>query len=245
MARKTNLGKRRAAAAVDSSPLYRERKRAILAAAAKVFLQRGYEATTLAHIAEELKYDRATLYYYASSKQEIFQAMVRQAAEKNLETIEEIVKQDRPASEKLRNALMSLMQSYSTMFPFLQLFLQQFLQNLPNETPEWGGESRAWAARYYQAVRSILQQGVDEGEFELALPVGVTAMGVIGTVNWAQVTGTARRQRKSETDLTPEQIGSGFADMLLSGFQKQGAKPRVSRSARPAPKPAPSPRAAR
>jgi len=244
MVKKTNLGKRRAAAAVDNSPLYRERKQAILAAAAKVFQQRGYEATTLAHIAEELQYDRATLYYYASSKHELFQAMVRQAAEKNLETIEEIVKQDCIASEKLRSALMSLMKSYSTMYPFLQLFLQQFLQNLPNENVEWGGESRIWAARYYKAIRGILQQGVDEGEFVLALPVGVTAMGVIGTVNWAQATGTGRRSRKSDSDLTPEQIGLGFAEILLSGFMTP-AKPRVSRSSRPEPKPALSPRAGR
>jgi len=170
--------------------------------------------------------------------------MVREAAEKNLETIEEIVKQDCSAREKLYSALQSLMKSYSSMYPFLPIFLQYFLQNMPGENAEWSNQSRGWATRFYDAIHSILQQGIDDGEFTLALPVGVTTMGVIGMINWAQVTGKPHRQRKSDNDLTPEEIGSGFADILLSGFLHP-AKPHLTKPARPKPKPVPSVRPAR
>jgi AcrR family transcriptional regulator len=235
MTKKPSIGKRRVAAAAESSPLYLQRKQAIFAAATKVFLQRGYEAATLAQIAEELDFPRATLYYYASSKQELFHLMVKEAAENNLATIEKVVKQDCSATEKLYSALQGLMKSYSSMFPFVPIFLQHFLQMIPSENEDWSVQSRDWGKRFYNAIHDILQQGVDADEFTLAVPVGVATMGVIGMVNWAQVTGKPHRRRKSYGDLTPEEIGSGFADILLSGFARS-SKPGVKQLEQPAPK---------
>ena len=78
---------------------------------------------------------------------------------------------------------------------------------------EWISESREWATRYYVAIRAIIQQGVDEGTFTPPLPVGLTTMGVLGTVNWAH------RWYKPGGSLRPDEIGDGFADMILSGLK--------------------------
>lgn len=57
------------------------RRQAILAAAAEVFQETGFERTSMAAICERLGYSKATLYNYFSSKEELFSAVVFDATE--------------------------------------------------------------------------------------------------------------------------------------------------------------------
>lgn len=221
MAKSTNMGRRRAAAAVENSPFYQEKRKAIVAAAARVFQKRGYEAASLAHIAEESETDRATLYYYASSKQELFEEVIRQASEKNLDAVEEIVASNARASEKLKAALTQLMETYNSDYPYLHVFMQRYLQSLSAEENAMAQQTHDWAARYYNAIRAILDQGVKSGEFEFALPIGIVTISVIGTVNWIQATGATSPQRRKalgDKALAPGVIGAGLGEVLLKGL---------------------------
>jgi TetR/AcrR family transcriptional regulator, cholesterol catabolism regulator len=217
----TNMGRRRAAAAQESTASYQEKRKAIVTAAARVFQKRGYEATSLAQIATEAGTDRATLYYYASSKQDLFDEVIRQASEKNLAAVEAIVASGASASEKLIEALSQLMESYSSDYPYLHVFMERYLQSLPAESGEARHQAQDWAARYYDAIRSILRQGQETGEFDFELPLGIITIGVIGTVNWIQATGvTSAKRRKALGDkaLAPGAIGAGLSQLLLQGL---------------------------
>ena len=68
----SGIGRRRAAALAEGSAAYAERRAEIIAAAAKVFREKGYRGTSLADVAESLDTDRASLYYYIGSKEELF-----------------------------------------------------------------------------------------------------------------------------------------------------------------------------
>jgi TetR/AcrR family transcriptional regulator, cholesterol catabolism regulator len=224
MPKSTNMSRRRAAAAEDNSPFYQEKRKAIISAAAKVFQRHGYEAATFAQIAEESESDRATLYYYASSKQEFFEEVIRQASEKNLEAVEKIVLSNEKASSKLRAALAQLLDSYNSDYPYLHVFLQRYLQSVSNQSDTVGNQTHDWAARYYSAIRSILQQGVETGEFDFDLPVGIVTISVIGTVNWLQATGVTdakRREAAGEKGLMPDAMGAGLGELLLKGLLKR------------------------
>src|SRR5689334_1451997 len=80
MRQRTKMGQRREANADSSSAFYQERRQSIVDAAARVFQERGFEATSIGEIAEKLKTDRASIYYYFGSKQELFPEIVREAA---------------------------------------------------------------------------------------------------------------------------------------------------------------------
>ena len=220
MSEKTKIGRRRAANARESSDFYQERRREIFDKAAMVFQEKGFQATTIADIAERLGTDRASLYYYVGSKQELFQQVMREAAQTNIRTIEELVAADLPAQDKLRRAFSGLMESYSSAYPYIHVFLQEKFPSLPGDRGAWAKETRSWSDRYYRAMRAILQQGVDEGEFTLDLPVGVATMAVIGAINWAH------RWYRPGGKLPPDQIGEGFADILLKGLvvRKKGRR---------------------
>ncbi len=212
MAQQTNIGKRRAANADTSSVFYQERRKAIVDAAAQTFQERGYDATTLSHIAEKLNTDRASLYYYFGSKQELFREVVRDVGLNSVTTAEASVARDEPADAKLRAAFRAVMCSYAESYPYMHVFLQENFSTVAASGDAWVTETLEWSRRYYEAIRSILVQGVEEGTFRLPLPVGVTTMGVVGTVNWAH------RWLKPGGALPPEAIADGFADMILGGI---------------------------
>ena len=209
---KTKIGHRRAVNAKESSEFYQERRKEIFRTAALVFAQRGYQATSIADIAAKLDTDRASLYYYVGSKQELLQQVVREAAHSNVTAIEQLVASKRPASEKLRLHFTTLMTSYSSSYPYIHVFLQEKFPTLSNEDDDWTKESKDWSDRYYKAMRKIIKQGVAGGEFAVTLPVSLVTMAVIGTINWAH------RWYRPGGKLPPEQIGDGFAKILLNGL---------------------------
>jgi AcrR family transcriptional regulator len=185
MIAKSRLGKRRAAARHEkSNASYIEKHQEVILAAADIFLKKGYESTKLKDISDALEMDRATLYYYASSKKELFEEVLKNASEANVKLIEELADRDIPASEKLTLAIGALMRSYRQDYPYLAIFLQQYLQASSEEGPGLAQESGSWGRRYYLALRSILQEGLKNGEFAFSLPVGVATNAVIGMVNW-------------------------------------------------------------
>ncbi len=55
-----------------------KREQEIIAAAAKVFKEKGYHAATTRDIAAEVGIQQATLYYYISSKEELLYLVVRE-----------------------------------------------------------------------------------------------------------------------------------------------------------------------
>ena len=55
-----------------------ETKERILAAALKIFGEKGYHPATMAEIAEEANVGKGTLYWYFSSKEELFSGIIEQ-----------------------------------------------------------------------------------------------------------------------------------------------------------------------
>lgn len=214
----TRMGRLRQANVDVSSAFYQDRRREIVETAALTFQKHGYVGSTIAMIAERMGTDRASIYYYFGSKQELFREIVRDSAQQAVQAAEAIAASNAPAEAKLRQAFQSVMATYSATYPYMHVFLQENFPAVSEEQDDWSAEPREWAQRYYLAIRSIIQQGVDEGRFHLTLPVGVTTMGVLGTVNWAH------RWFKPGGSLSPNKIGEGFALMLLDGLTSRRGK---------------------
>src|SRR3954454_18761750 len=72
-------------AIVDDTPGTRER---IQTVAIRLFTERGYEATSLREIAEELGVTKAALYYHFKTKEDIVASLIDDRAQKLDELIE-------------------------------------------------------------------------------------------------------------------------------------------------------------
>jgi AcrR family transcriptional regulator len=221
---KSRLGKRRAVARHEKiNASYLDKHQEVVVAATSIFLQKGYENTKLRDISDALGMDRATLYYYASSKKDLFEEVLKNASEKNVNFVEQLVDRQIPASEKLSLAIDALMQSYRRDYPYLAIFLQQYLHASSEESPGLAQESGSWGRRYYLALRSILQEGVRSGEFAFTLPVGVATNAVIGMINWihlAKGPNAGKAEKSEKRQKSEDVIDQDVAQFILKALSE-------------------------
>ncbi len=147
-------------------------------------------------------------------------------AENNVIEIENIAKRRSPAIEKLRESMILLNRSYKESYPLLQMHLNALVSSFAKDSKDIEDRKADWSTRYYQSLRDILQQGVDEGDFVLTMPVGLTALGLIGMLNWSQAISLGSDKAENPGRLSPEEVGDGFANLIFSGIVQKRTKRR-------------------
>ncbi len=74
----------------------------ILAAARKIFMKKGLEATSMSDIAAEAKISRPALHYYFRTRENLFQAVFKDAMEDFMPQLEKIIRGNESIPQKIR-----------------------------------------------------------------------------------------------------------------------------------------------
>lgn len=214
----SEIGKRRAAAKASAAnnPAYREKQEVIRKAAGRVFHQRGFHATKLNDVAAEAGVDRASLYYYVGSKEQLFRDVVGEAVTANIEATKRIAKEDISAEEKLVKIIRELMVSFEKYYPYLYVFVQEDFVKLKDEgaqDSEWMATVIDWNASYFKLVRGVINDGIINGELRSPLPAGIVANCLIGMMNYSNL------WFQPEGMLDAEEIARGMSILLLDGMK--------------------------
>jgi len=220
---RSNIDRRRTRARSSPSPAYLNRRRELIDAAARVMSRKGVTETTLGDIAREAGTDRASIYYYVKGKEELLAELLRSALTANTESFREIVAQPGPASAKLRSIVHRWMASYDANFPYLYVWVYEDPSRLQGIDSAVLDEMIDLSQQGYELVREVIAEGVGNGEFRSALPVGVLAQSAIGLVAWTY------RWYEPGHDLTAHEIADGLADLLLSGLGGSGGAELVAK----------------
>ncbi len=205
-----------------SAEIYLERYGEIVAAATRVFNKKGYQGTTIAAIADELNIDRASIYYYISSKEELYDQLVRDAALDNVTKAREILKSDLSPPEKLKAFMIETMATYERHYPLLYILVRENLNNVADARAKWAREMKKHNRDYFNVLVSILESGVEDGSFVDIGPIEIVANGVMGMVGW-----TNRWFKPDRAEMSASAIGEIYADIVLSGLS--GGKPTASK----------------
>jgi AcrR family transcriptional regulator len=212
-ATQSGIGQRRVAAQGQKNAGYEDRRGEILRAAAALFRTGGYRGTSIGKIAAAVGTDRATLYYYFSSKEELFDVLVTDVVKANLAIAEEIRDSPLPATDKLRNLIVGLMVSYAEHYPFLYVYLQENMAHVDPQRKAWASDMRRVNRQYEAAVTDMIQQGIDEGTIKHVGEPWVLAYGLMGMVSW-----THRWFNPQTTEVDARSIGESYAEVLLAGL---------------------------
>ena len=151
----------------------------ILTAAADLFRQRGYRATTLDEIARRIGVSKPTLYGYFRSKEELLAAIFHRAMslfERDLGAIR--ASGDDPVAQ-LRRVIRFHVGAVIAERSFLAVFFSEEA-NLPAEL---GRAIRRRKARYDRTVRAIVDAGVRNGSLRVANP-RLLVFALLGMANW-------------------------------------------------------------
>lgn len=190
-----------------------ERRREVIEAASRVFAKKGYQATTIAAVAEELNIDRASLYYYISSKEELFDDVVREACEDNVRIARNIDKSSDNALEKLQKFIIETTNSYERHYPLLHIYVRENLKTVGDSRSAWAKQMRQLNHDYEDAIIKIIEEGYEDGSFRNLGPSRTVAYAIMGMVNWV-----GRWYKPGNVSGTSLAIGSIFTELVINGL---------------------------
>lgn len=205
----SGIGKRRLAAKNEGRDHYLERRSALVSAAAKLFSEKGFSATSLDDVAQLSGIDRSSVYYYISSKKDLFYEVVGESIERTTEKATEIASGPGDPMSKLTDLMVTLMQSYEENYPHLYVFLQEDVGKIKSANIN---KLVKTAERFDTAVRQMVQEGMDLGILRSDIPKTIVAHALVGMANWSH------RWFKPGGDNSAAEIGAFFAKMALQGL---------------------------
>lgn len=209
------IARRRALARKEQNPSWLERREQILHAAADVFRAKGFQATGISDIAARLGTDRANVYYYFASKEEMYLALVQQAVEANVHEVEAAADAEGSPTERLIQAIESLASSYDRHYPYLHLYMQEDMRRVTDASSAEQRHLAACSRRYDDALLRITQDGVESGEFRAGVDPRMLKFAVLGAVNWTH------RWFTPDGPMSGAEVGQAFSDIFLRGFAAQ------------------------
>jgi len=210
----TLIGKRRSAARKEPRASYQNRRQEISEAAVKVFNRLGYNGASLTAVAAELNVDRATIYYYFSSKEQLFDEITRAVLEKNLELARKIAESKISPRRKLREIVTALMVSYGENYPLLYIYIREDLAHVSDARSEWSSSMRRINREIQQALVAIIEQGYADDSLRRVGHPNVVASGILGMLNW-----THRWFKPDTSSVSADEIGKTYAELVLSGLE--------------------------
>jgi len=137
------------------------RKEAILAGALKVFNQLGIDKTTMDEIAKESGFGKATLYYYFSSKEEVFIEIMNYGWKDLWQGIESQIISDLKPRKKFIDIVKEIAKIVTA-----DKVLYGFLFTAPNYIQEPKNQTwKKYQNRLYSVLQSIIEEGIQKKEF--------------------------------------------------------------------------------
>jgi TetR/AcrR family transcriptional regulator, cholesterol catabolism regulator len=181
----------------------------IALAAVKLFEQKGYHATSVQDIADEVGLQKGSLYHYIHSKEDLLLQIAHQAITEFNQRLERIIDTNIPAREKLVQAIENhLTVSVSNLQTTTVLLREAFSlgENQHQVIQEL-------TDKYVDLWTKIIQEGNERGEFAVEQPK-VAALAILGSCNWVY------RWYKTDGRLSAKEIAEVFSDLFLNGLLK-------------------------
>lgn len=189
------------------------REQDIVAAAARVFQEKGYHAATTRDIAAAVGIQQASLYYYIASKEELLYLVVREPIMQLYAQVEAIVKSSLPARVKIERGIQAHLVAFDENYPHMFVFVQE----LHNVVQALQDTLREFPGRYQNLWEELLRQGVARGELRADLDVITSALMILGMCNWMY-----RWYRKGGR-LDVQAVAKQYADAILDGIVRRVA----------------------
>jgi len=180
----------------------------ILEAAAQIFREKGFHATSMQEIAAAVNLQKASLYHHVSSKQELLAGILDQALDVLIERMEQVAALELAPADKFAHLMRAYLEALAE-YPDLAAVL--LLEHRSLEA-EYRRRHIPRRDRFEAIWRETIEAGVRTGDFATDDPslATKTALGVANwTVTWFQPDGR----------LSAGDIADYGVQLLLQGLQ--------------------------
>lgn len=198
------------AQAGDALPDKKHKKRmAVLAAAARLFNQNGYDRTSIDDIAAALNVTKRTLYYYVNGKEEILFECHNQAMILMTEPVENSRDTSRPVLDRITALLQGYMVLIATDFGACLAKSEEY--GLSDESRQTLRKGRRGLD---ECLRALIREGIADGVIAPCDPVMASAM-IFGAFNQVP------RWFRHDGALSHEDLADHYITMMLNGLKSR------------------------
>ena len=155
-------------------------KQRILDAAAQLFMEKGFSATTVRELGERAGVGQSSLYHHARSKADVLVDLQDRFTDELLSRFENSLASSSSPSEQLLDMMRVLLAIIETHQAEVTIFLREG-HALP---PEFAERVRRKRDQVDQMMDQVLRRGMKTGEFR-SVDVKLTRLAVFGMCNWA------------------------------------------------------------
>lgn len=186
----------------------------ILAAAAKLFSERGYAATTIDHLTAELSTSRRAIYEHFAGKTEILAEICEQAVRFSVELAEQVACEEGDPAEKLARLARAFTEIVIDNQHYIAISSRE-MQYLPDEARK---RIRRMQEKFDRLLGAILAEGVRRGRFDNADPA-MSALAISGMIIWTH------RWYRANGRLSADEVAQQMAETALrmAGTRPAGA----------------------
>mgnify|MGYP001348845058 CR=1 FL=1 len=188
----------------------------ILEVAARIFSEKGYNGTSMREIAEALNITKPALYYHFPGKEEIFSACITHSIDTLVIGLENLAKSDGPIWDKLKLLIRGMCNFSSDSPQIFALFKQVVSQSFDKELDM--KMLHVYFKRQQEAVRTIIEGGIREGQLRDDIPVNLMTSAISGMIH--HTTGPKMRHMADITFTNEEQVDY-LMKLLQGGFAKK------------------------
>ena len=186
----------------------------LLEVATHLFKEKGYHDTSMQDLADALGMQKASLYYYIESKQDLLYRLLDRAFALMRIQIDEIYASGLPSAEKLRQALTNHAVTVMDNLNLISVYLNEY-RNLP---PRRLRQVLRVRKHYEQVLMQIVQDGIASGDFR-PVDVKMTVFSLLGTLNWTH------QWFSPEGALSSQEVAAILVDLALYGLVARTADP--------------------
>jgi TetR/AcrR family fatty acid metabolism transcriptional regulator len=153
-----------------------DRRRQILAAAVKVFAEKGFHASRVGDIAEEAGLAYGLVYHYYESKEDLLETIFRTTWTEMLARVREVEEAGVPAAEAVRQVTALLLRTWRRDPDLVRVLVREVTRNqhVQQEIEE--------ITQAMEALERIIRRGQESGEFRTELDSRLSAVVFYGAL---------------------------------------------------------------
>jgi len=185
---------------------YDEKRNAIIKSAVKAFGKKGFHATTIEEITDELKLTKGSLYYYFATKEDLLYEAHVLSLKKVIESIDEVSKTQNPPDVKIKMAIVEHLEVLSDEFEGAFMLQHEFY--LPKGSLD---QVLAMRKHYEKSFVKIIEEGIKTKVFRVK-NAKLSAFIILGAINWFL------RWYSSSKSWSIAEIADTYVDLLCNGL---------------------------
>ena len=182
----------------------------VLGKAAALFAARGFAATSLQDIANEIGLSRTSMYYYFPSKEALLDALIRGVTQRTTSIFAEVEGgTQRTHAERLAEAAQQLVMWVTDPHTHFKL-VDRSERELPEDL---GRVHRETKRRVLSRMTEMIEEGSRSGEFR-AVNARVAAFAILGMCNWTAW------WFSPDGDLTRKEVAEEVANLAVESVRR-------------------------